>query len=70
MLYKNIFSLKINDTFIPRIDDPNQSVCLFEIIPPIGAQTPLTADVPQIQSKPLELDRLYVEAWKIVGVIK
>ena len=36
---------------VTRVDYPDHSVCLFEIVSPVGSESPLTTDIPYVLCK-------------------
>ena len=47
---------------VRRVDDPDQSVCFFEEISPVGSDGLLAADVPKGEFVALEIKGFYLEA--------
>ena len=45
------------------VDDVNQDVGVFEVIPPVRSNLPLTSDVPNVQLESVGIDAFDVETW-------
>ena len=53
---------------VRRIDDVNQNVCVFKIVPPVWANFPLAANIPDVEFEAVRGDGLNVETlrWRDV----
>ena len=52
----------LKSEFIGAIDDPNNSIGLFEVVPPVGPDGSLSSDVPDVEFVVFVVEGLDVEA--------